>query len=78
MNYSSYLGLLSYYYKYLLRALILSSYRSIVCTIYNRLNKALDYNIKAIYILRAYYIIYYSYSIVSFYILLYKFIISIG
>ena len=78
INYNSYSGLLSCHYKCLLRALILSSYRSIVYAIYNRLNKASDYNIKAIYVLRACCMMYCSYGIASFYTLLYEFVVSIG
>ena len=78
MNCSPYLRLLSYYYKCLLRALILSSYRSIVYAAYDRLNEALGYNIEAIYILRACYMIYCSHSMVSFCILLCEFVVSVG
>ena len=78
INYSPYLELLSYYCKYLLKALILSSYRFIVYTIYNRLNKALGYDIKTIYILRARCMIYCSYNVASFYTLLHKFVVSTG
>ena len=77
INYNPYSGLLSCHCKHLLRALMSSFYGSIVYTTYNRLNKALGYNIKAIYALRAYYIIYCSYGMASFYTLPYEFVVSI-
>ena len=78
INYSSCLGLLSCYCKCLLRALILSSYGSVVCAVYNRLNEALGCDIKAIYVLRAYYVIYYSCGMASFCTLLCEFVVFVG